>query len=439
MAKPVIAIVGRPNVGKSTLFNRILGERRAITADEPGTTRDRLVALADWEGRSFYLIDTGGLEPESPDAIRRGIRQQALAAIKEADGVIFVVDAATGITNDDAEIAAALRRSGKPVVLAANKADNLRREWDVAEFHRLGMGEPLPVSAHHNSGVADLMEKALEPFPDAGEEVAADEGIRIAIVGRPNTGKSSLLNALLGKERTIVSEIPGTTRDSIDTVFDWKGQKVTLIDTAGIRRRGRIEVGVESFSTLRSLQAVDRADITLLVLDATELGVAQDAHIAGYALERFKGLILVVNKWDMAKELNLEEEAIEAGLRQAFHFTPWAPIVFVSALKKAGLGQLMKAGFQVYEQRNLRIGTSDLNKIVERAVGEHLPRQVGKRRLHILYSTQASVNPPTFVFFCSNPQLVHFSYVRYLENRLRQLFGFEGTPIHLIFKAKGEK
>jgi GTP-binding protein len=263
--------------------------------------------------------------------------------------------------------------------------------------------------------------------------------MRITIVGRPNTGKSSLLNALVGKERTIVSEIPGTTRDSIDTVFDWKGEKITLIDTAGIRRRGRIEVGVESFSTLRSLQAIDRSDVTLLVLDATEMGVAQDTHIAGYAVERFKGLILVVNKWDMAKDLKLEEETVESALRQRFHFAPWAPIVFVSALKRAGLGQLMKAAKHTYEQRNLRIATSDLNKIIERAVGEHLPRQVGKRRLNILYATQASVNPPTFVFFCSNPQLVHFSYVRYLENRLRELFGFDGTPIRLVFKAKGER
>jgi GTP-binding protein len=439
MPKPVIAIVGRPNVGKSTLFNRILGERRAITADEPGTTRDRLVALADWDGRPFYLIDTGGFEPESPDVIRRGIREQALAAVKEADAVIFLVDATTGITADDAEVAAALRRSGKPVVLAANKADNPRREWDTAEFYRLGMGEPFPVSAHHNSGVADLMEQVLSKLPQSDEEAAVPEGMRITIVGRPNTGKSSLLNALVGKERTIVSEIPGTTRDSIDTVFDWKGEKITLIDTAGIRRRGRIEVGVESFSTLRSLQAIDRSDVTLLVLDATEMGVAQDTHIAGYAVERFKGLILVVNKWDMAKDLKLEEETVESALRQRFHFAPWAPIVFVSALKRAGLGQLMKAAKHTYEQRNLRIATSDLNKIIERAVGEHLPRQVGKRRLNILYATQASVNPPTFVFFCSNPQLVHFSYVRYLENRLRELFGFDGTPIRLVFKAKGER
>jgi len=439
MSKPVIAIVGRPNVGKSTLFNRILGERRAITADEPGTTRDRLVALADWDGRPFYLIDTGGLEPQSPDVIRRGIREQALAAVKEADAVIFLVDATTGITADDAEVAAALRRSGKPVVLAANKADNIRREWDIAEFHRLGIGDPMPVSAHHSSGIADLMEKVLAHFPQAEGDESESEGMRIAIVGRPNTGKSSLLNALIGKERTIVSEVPGTTRDSIDTVLEWKGERVTLIDTAGIRRRGRIEVGVESFSTVRSLQAIDRADIAFLVLDAAEMGVAQDTHIAGYAVERFKGLILVVNKWDMAKELKLEEEAVEAALRQRFHFAPWAPIVFTSAINKMGLGRLMKTAKLAYEQRNLRIATSALNKIVERAVGEHLPRQVGKRRLNILYATQADVNPPTFVFFCSNPQLVHFSYVRYLENRLRQLFGFDGTPIRLVFKAKGEK
>ncbi len=443
MTKPIVAIVGRPNVGKSSLFNRIVRERVAITADEPGTTRDRLFAAAEWAGRAYLIVDTAGLQDrtsarQGDASLARAVRQQVQMAIDDADAIIFLADGIDGLTPADADIAATLRASDKPIVLGVNKIDTPKREAEAAEFYRLGLGDPMPLSALHNSGIGALLDRVVELLPEAPAEEPA-VGMRLAIVGRPNTGKSSLLNALVGAERVVVNEIPGTTRDSIDTVFDDKGERVTLIDTAGIRRSGRVQRGVEHFSAMRALRAIERADVALLVLDASELGAAQDTHVAGYVLESEKGLVLVVNKWDLARELELDQARCEAFLREQFKFAPYAPIVYISAMKREGLRQLMDTARHVYQQRHLRISTGDLNRIVERAAGEHLPGLVGRRRLHLLYATQSGVNPPTFVFFVNDPKLLHFSYRRYLENRIRDTFGFTGTPLKFVFRRRSEE
>ena len=437
MPPPIVAIVGRPNVGKSTLFNRIAGQRIAITADEPGTTRDRLFSAVEWEDRALLLVDTGGLEANPDASIGKAIRSQVHAAINEADAVIFVTDVTTGITPADEDVADVLRKCGKPIVLGVNKVDSGKRELQIPEFYRLGLGEPLQLSAHHNQGIATLLDELLEVLPKAEPEPPV-EGVGLAIVGRPNTGKSSLLNALLGEERAIVSDVPGTTRDSIDTVIDYKGQRLTVIDTAGVRKRGRVSRGVEHFSVLRALRAVERADVAVVLLDASELDAAQDAHIAGFALDAYKGVVVAVNKWDLARELELEQDDAEQIVKRRFKFAAYLPVVFLSALKGEGLAKLLKSVLEVYQQRQIRVGTADLNKIVDRAAGEHLPRLVGRKRLHILYATQSEVNPPTFVFFVNDPKLVHFSYHRYLENRIREVFGFTGTPLKFIFRARSE-
>ena len=437
MSKPIVAIVGRPNVGKSTLFNRLVGERLAITADEPGTTRDRLFASVEWDDTPIIIVDTGGLEIAPGAPLDQAVRHQVDAAIADADAIVFLTDVDVGVTPTDAEVADVLRRAEKPLVLAVNKVDNPKRELNVAEFYTLGLGEPLPLSAHHNQGVGSLMDRITELLPETAPEETA-QGLRLAVVGRPNTGKSSLLNALLGEDRVVVSDIPGTTRDSIDTELTYKDQPITLIDTAGVRRRGRVEVGVERFSVIRALRAIERSDICLLVLDAGELDAAQDGHIAGHVLEAYKGLVLVVNKWDLAKDLGLTKQGVELLLRRRFKFAPYTSIVFTAAIKGEGLAKLLRTVIEVQQQRSLRIGTGDLNRIIERAVGEHLPRLVGRRRLHVLYATQSDVNPPTFVFFVNDPKLVHFAYHRYLENRIREVFGFAGTPLHFVFRARKE-
>lgn len=442
MSLPIVAIVGRPNVGKSTLFNRLLGERLAITAEESGTTRDRLIVTMEWEGRAFAMIDTAGLDIRAGDPLQQAVMNQARLAIQEADVIVFVVDINVGVVTADAEVADVLRRSGKRVVLAANKADNPQREALVAEFFRLGLGEPLPISAHHNRGIGDLMDAVVAALPPAAPEEpepATEQGMRLAVVGRPNVGKSMLINALLGQERVVVSDVPGTTRDSIDSIVRFGDKTVTLIDTAGIRRRGRIEVGVEKFSSFRAFRAIERADVAVLIVDPTELGSAQDTHVAGYVLDAFKGLIIVVNKWDLAEGTEATQEAVEAAIHSRFRFAPFAPILFTSALKRTGLRQVLETASFVYSERMKRVSTGALNRVVERAIGDQLPRSIGPARLHILYVTQPSVNPPTFVFFVNNPKLLHFAYQRYLENRLRGEFGFVGTPIRLLFKAREER
>lgn len=436
MAKPIVAIVGRPNVGKSTLFNRIVGHRVAIVEDIPGTTRDRLYGDAEWMGKEFTLVDTGGLEPGSPDEWAERIREQVEIAIEEADVIVFLTDARDGLTEVDREITDLLRRTTQPVLLGVNKVDNEQRRLEAVEFFALSLGEPITLSAFHGTGTGDLLDTLVSHFPAAIEEEEIGKAAKIAIVGRPNVGKSMLLNCLLGEERVIVSEVPGTTRDAIDTVLDWEGERVLLIDTAGIRRRGKIEGGVEKYSVMRSLRAIERADVVLLILDAAEAMTAQDAHIAGYAYEAYKGMVIVVNKWDLVADSGETHDDYTRHIREDIKFLPSAPILFISAKTGQGVDQILPAVMKVKHEREKRIPTAQLNTSVTEAVLGHSPPSARGRRLKVLYTTQAEVNPPTFVFFVNDPKLLHFSYQRYLENKLREAFGFDGTPIKLILKPR---
>jgi len=451
MARPVVAIVGRPNVGKSSLFNRLVGEQMAIVEDQPGTTRDRLYGTSDWNGIDFTVIDTGGLvldetlpnEPElSSEEIVRRTREQAQQAIEEADVILFMVDARSGLTAADEEIGEVLRRSHKPVIIAANKAENEERRLNAVEFYRLGLGDPIAISAHHAINTGDLLDEIVAAFPPEEPEEDDEDTIRIAIVGRPNVGKSRLLNAILGQERVIVSDIPGTTRDAIDTRITVgegdEARDVILIDTAGIRRRGRIEVGVEKYSVIRTLRAITRSDVVLMLIDATEGMTAQDTHIAGYVLEQYKSMMLLVNKWDL-----VEKDASTLGeftntVREELNFMPYVPILFISAKFGQRVNRVLPTALEIAEQRLRRIPTGQLNKIMKEAVDAHPPPSRPGKWLKLLYATQADVNPPTFVFFVNDPQMVHFSYQRYLENQLRAAFGFEGTPIKMVFRTRHE-
>jgi len=434
--RPIVAIIGRQNVGKSTLLNRLVGRRVAIVEDLPGTTRDRVVVDVSWRGSEFTVVDTGGLELKPRSTIDQGVRGQVEVAIAEADIIVFLVDVRDGVIATDREVAHMLRQTKKPVLLVANKADNDRLETQAVEFFELGMGEPLAISAYHGRGTAELLDRIVALLPPPSPVEAVPEGIKVAIVGRPNVGKSMLLNALLGMERAIVDETPGTTRDAIDTPLDFEGQSVLLIDTAGIRRRGRLGAGVEKYSVLRALRAIDRADVVLLVLDATELIAAQDMHIAGYIQQSARGIVLVVNKWDLITDKNKEEW--NQYIRSQFRFMSYAPVVYISAKFGQGVAGVMPQVVQVYQERLKRIPTAQVNNTVQQAVASHsLPRK-GSKQLKVLHATQAEVNPPTFVFFVNDARLVHFSYRRYLENRLRQSFGFAGTPLRLIFKTRGE-
>ena len=437
MSKPIVAIVGRQNVGKSTLLNRLAGKRIAIVADVPGTTRDRVFADVSWQDTSFTLVDTGGLEVQPSSAISLGVKEQVEVAIAEADVIIFLVDSEAGILPSDLEIAQMLRRSSKPIILAANKSDNPKRESEAVEFYEMGLGEPLAISAYHGRGTVELLDRvgALLPTPQGTE--AGAEIMKLAIVGRPNVGKSTLLNSLLGEERAIVDKTPGTTHDAINTLLDFGGQNVIIIDTAGIRRRGRWGRGVERYSVIRALRAIEEADVALLVLDATELLTSQDEHIAGYIQQAAKGVILVVNKWDLA----VNQDMVESNryIRKKLKFMSYAPVVYTSAKLGQGVDRVMPEAFEVYQERQKRIATTEVNSVVQRAVAAHnLPRK-GKKQLKILYATQAEVNPPTFVFFVNDPGLIHFSYQHYLENKLRQSFGFDGTPLRFVFKTRGEQ
>jgi len=494
-----VAIVGRPNVGKSTLYNRIVGDSRAaIVEDRARTTRDRLYGRAEWNGRRFVVVDTGGLEVDPDDPIEAGVQEQARLAIGEADVIVFVVDAETGLTPADEEAAELLRRTRKPVLVAANKADNPKRELEAAEFHQLGWEETHPISASHGRGVADLLdvlvwslppeseeerlrrqreEEAeawaremaagrLEPIetgedddgtdlldaePDAIEDAArwdalmaaeSEEPPAIAFVGRPNVGKSSLLNALLGEQRTIVSDIPGTTRDAIDTTIPWGRSEIVLIDTAGIRRRGRVASGpaAERYSTLRALKAVSRADVAVLVLDAVDGLTAQDAHVAGYVVEEGKGLVVALNKWDLVEKDHRTFDEAVAGIHRAAPFLDLAPIVSISAKTGQRAQRVLELAVDVWGERRKRVPTGELNRLILAAVERTPPPSVHGRRPKIRYATQVGVAPPTFVLFTSDPSAVHFSYRRYLENRLREAHGFLGTPIRLVFREQtGER
>ena len=443
MAKPIVAIVGRPNVGKSTLFNRLLGERRSIVEDEPGTTRDRVYGTTDWAGVEFTVVDTGGLQDEqeatagSQTEIAQRTREQAHAAIGEADVIVFLVDARSGINAGDHEVAEMLRRADKPTILAANKAESGQRREMVFEFYELGLGEPIAVSAYHGTGTGDLLDRIVESLPEAEAEDEI-EGPAIAIVGRPNVGKSRLLNAFLGQERSIVSDVPGTTRDSLDTVVNWAGQPVTLIDTAGIRRRGRVDRGIEQYSVLRSMRAIDRADVVLLVIDATEGFTAQDLHIAGYIAEQKKGVVVVINKWDLIEKTTSTMDEYRQKARAALDFMPYAPLVFVSAKLGQRVNQVLDSALNVVAERQRRVPTAALNKMLKDAVAAHPPPSKPGKWLKFFYATQADVAPPTFIVFTNHPEQVHFSYRRYLENKLRETFGFDGTAIRMSFRARDE-
>ncbi|MCC6174373.1 MAG: ribosome biogenesis GTPase Der [Chloroflexi bacterium] len=450
MARPVVAIVGRPNVGKSTLFNRLIGEQRAVMHDVPGTTRDRLYGTADWRGHEFTVIDTGGIGLETDvltgpgDPSRWGslplshILEQAQEAMDEADVIVFLVDAQAGPAASDQDVANLLRRSKKPVVLGANKAEGKQKNLHTIEFYELGLGDPIPISAIHGIGTGDLLDEVVDRIPPAPEQAEDEPDLSIAIVGRPNVGKSSLLNRLLGKDRAIVSDIPGTTRDAIDTELRWEGMRVSLIDTAGIRRRGRIEQGVEKFSVLRAVRAIERAEVAVLVLDATSGVTAQDTHVAGYVQEAKKGLIVAVNKWDLLEKDNRTALEYTAMIRRDLNFVDWAPIVFISAMTGQRARKVLELTRDVQAERDKRVTTPKLIEVVRAAVARH-PRSESGKQLKIYYATQADIRPPTFVFFVNDPKLLHFTYQRYLENQLRQAFGFEGTAIRLVFRGREQR
>ena len=437
MIKPIVAIVGRQNVGKSTLLNRIAEKQVAIVEDFPGTTRDRIFADAVWNNIQFIIVDTGGLEFKDVSMLGQNVRKQVEAAIEEADVLIFLTDVKEGLMPADQTIAQILRKSNKPLILAVNKVDNQKLESEAAEFYQLGLGEPMVISSFHSRGVADLLDKVtgmLPPQPTAAEPV---KGLSVAIVGHPHVGKSLLLNRLLGKERSIVGETPGTTRDAIDTQLDFEGQNVVLIDTAGIRRKGKVEQGIEWFSVLRAMRAIDRADIGLLVVDATEPLTAQDAHIAGYIEKAGKGVAILVNKWDLVTEK--DQTKYTNYIRDHLKFAPYAPILYISAKSGQRVNKVMPLVLQIAQERSLQIPDEEVNNLIKEAVKSHNLPHKGKKILELYSARQSGVNPPSFRFIVNEPDLVHFSYERFLENRLREIYGFNGTPIRLSFKIRGSK
>ena len=438
--KPIVAIVGRPNVGKSTLFNRIAKKRVSIVDDMPGVTRDRLYWDAEWLNHEFTMIDTGGIEIDESDQILTQIRYQANLAIEEADVILYVADGKTGITTADEEIASILRHAKKPVILAVNKMDSLKDAQDVYEFYNLGLGEPFPISAANLLNLGDLLDEVVKSFPEPSNEEEEEDHIKVAFIGRPNVGKSSMVNAMLGEERVIVSNIPGTTRDAIDTHFIKDGITYVLIDTAGMRRKAKIEYeSVERYSVVRSLRAIDRADVVLIIIDAVDGVTEQDKKIAGYAHEAGRASVIVVNKWDLIEKDSKTSLRFTEVIRSELGFLQYAPIAFVSALTKQRLNRLTELVKFAAEQHAMRVATSVLNQVIEDAVAINPPPSVNGKRLKIFYATQAGVKPPTFVFFVNEPEAMHFSYVRFLENRLRESFGFEGTPLKLVVRGKKDE
>ncbi|MDD3652799.1 MAG: ribosome biogenesis GTPase Der [Desulfotomaculaceae bacterium] len=439
MSKPVVAIVGRPNVGKSTLFNRIVGSRIAIVEDEPGVTRDRLYQDAEWSGRSFTLVDTGGLDFQESGEITRGVRRQIELAIGDADVILFVTDARAGLHPDDEDAAAIVRRSEKPVVLAANKVENFKSQSLQYDFYRLGLGEPIPVSAAEGLNTGDLLDQLVKLFPSEEEEEYPADTVKIAVIGRPNVGKSSLVNAVLGEERVIVSKIPGTTRDAIDTSFEKENKNYVIIDTAGMRRKSKIEGTTEKYSTIRALRAVDRSDVVLTVLDANEGVTEQDKRIAGYAHEAGKASVIVINKWDLIKKDDRTMHRFSEKIRRQLAFMHYAPLVFVSALTGQRVHRVLELVDFVAEQHLLRISTPKLNSLVKEAVLHNPPPGDKTKRLKIMYATQSGVRPPKFILFVNEPELMHFSYRRYLENQFRAAYGFEGTPVWFSLRRRSKE
>jgi GTP-binding protein len=446
MALPLVAIVGRPNVGKSALFNRILGERRAIVDPLAGLTRDRLYAESEWRGRRFVIVDTAGLvlgkdrdEIPAQRELRRRMEEQSRLAIDEADLVLFVLDVREGPTAIDHDIAQLLRKSRRPVLVVANKTDGRGREGLAIESYELGLGDPWAISALHGTGSGDLLDAVVERLPPpTPEAVDGQLAARVAILGRPNVGKSSLVNAITGDERSLVTAVPGTTRDPVDSIVDFEGKRVLLVDTAGIRRRG-LTSGVEQYSLLRGLRAMERADIGIVVIDAKDGITAQDVHIAGYVVEAGRGLVLVLNKWDLLAPEEKEEKVWRKKIKEALSFAPWAPVSYISAKTGQRVAQPLQVALKVTEERHRRVATPELNKWLRTLLGRReTPTRHGKR-LRVMYATQAEQTTPTFVFFVNDPELVHFSYRRFLETQLRQAFGFEGTPIHMVFRRRGEE
>jgi GTP-binding protein len=458
--KPVVALVGRPNVGKSTLFNRLIGRRTAIVEDVPGTTRDRIYGDSYWNGVGFIVIDTGGLEAPAvkqpvaatarnvPAATEtaplsigsapfvKHIQNQAEVAINEADAIILVVDGMEGLTAADEDVAELLRRSDKPIFVAVNKTESATRQFDAVEFWNLGLGEPHPISAYHGDGVGDLLDDLVQVLPPYPAEEEEETGIGITIVGRPNVGKSSLLNALLGTERAIVSEVPGTTRDPIDTEISFHGQPITLIDTAGIRRRGSVEPGIEQYSVLRSTRSIDRADVVLLLIDAVEGVTAQDTHIAGYILEKYKSAVVLVNKWDALEKDEHTMVEYSRKVREDLKFLDYVPVLFISAKTRQRVHQVLPLALEVIEARRHRLSTSEFNTLLHDAYDAVSPPNRQGRHLRIYYGTQVGNDPPSFAVFVNDPEIIHFGYERYLENRIRAHYPFTGTPIRIFFRGR---
>jgi GTP-binding protein len=430
--KPVVAIVGRANVGKSTLFNRLAGGSLAIVEDLPGTTRDRVFADVSWQGREVTLVDTGGLELRPGSSLLQKVKGQAEVAIAEADVIVFMVDVRDGMITADCEIADLLRTCQKPVVLAANKADNAKVESQMVDFYQLGVGTPLAISAQHGRGINELLQAVTQLLPEPSASFVDSDKPKLAIVGRPNVGKSMLLNAIVGEDRAIVDQTPGTTRDAVDTVFNHRGQELLLVDTAGIRRRGRSSIGVEYYSLIRALRAINRCDVALLVTDATEFITAQDVHIAGYIKQAGKGMVLVVNKWDLVSEQ--PKEAYAQQIKQRLKFMAHVPVLYVSAKFGRGVNQIISRALEVWQERQKQLPDPVVDKLIKDAVMAHTRPRKGLKQLEIIRAYQAGINPPSFALLVNDPELVHFSYQRYLENKLRQTFGFSGTSLRLLFK-----
>lgn len=440
MSRPVVAIVGRPNVGKSTLFNALAGSMISIVKDTPGVTRDRIYADVTWLDKSFTLVDTGGIEPDSSDILLSRMREQAQIAIDTADVIIFITDVRQGLVDSDSKVADMLRRSAKPVILVVNKVDSVQKfMMDVYEFYNLGIGEPIPISAANMMGLGDMLDEVVRHFPEGEGEDEEEELPRIAVVGKPNVGKSSLINRILGEDRVIVSDIAGTTRDAVDTRVTWKGRDYIFIDTAGLRRKGKVKEELERYSVIRTVSAVERANIVVVMIDASEGVTEQDAKIAGIAHERGKGVIIAVNKWDAIEKNDKTIYKHTARIREVLSYMPYAELVFISAVTGQRIPRLFESIDRVIENQTLRIQTGVLNEILSEAVAMQQPPSDKGKRLKIFYMTQVGVRPPTFVVFVNDKELMHFSYVRYLENKIREAFGFSGTSLKFIIRQRGEK
>jgi GTP-binding protein len=437
MTGPIVAIVGRPNVGKSTLLNRLAGRRIAVVGDLPGTTRDRVFAFVCWQGWELTVVDAGGWQGKPQGPLEKKVRQQVDAAIAQADVIIFLVDVKDGAIAADEEIAGILRATNKPTILAVNKVDSAKQANQVADFYRLGIGEPIAISAHHNLGIDDLVNAVLACLPSQPASIVELAEAKVAIVGRPNVGKSTLLNALLGQERAIVNECPGTTRDSLDAMIRWDDKEILLVDTAGIKRRGRVDAGVDYYSLLRALQAINRCDVALLLIDAREFITAQDMHIAGYIIDAGKGVMLLANKWDLVPRE--QRQGFKQGMERRLRFASYIPVMYISAKLGLGINEILPQAWEIWQERQKRLPESEVDELIQEAIGSYPPPRTGSRRLRVARAYQDESRTAAFVLEVNDPKLVHFSYQRYLENKFRQRFGFRGVPLKLIFTKAARK